>query len=388
MANHIFTVNEETFKVHLEYMFAGTWSWNWDEWQNHQLWALTDILAIKPWDNVLFYVIWLWFYWVFKIISFNEYSNKCVFYEYPLNQNFSTELNGKTLTYRTRITYNQIWVYKRWISEWDMIENPINIKWKSILNMQWSWIFKKLKANRWCLTIPDDEFNLMIEILKNNNDKLDNSFNYTFINWNISILNDNNFNYPNINEDNSNIEIYNNISVINQEIDLRKFFTFNSRVNNSLINFVIKWDINSVLNEIKCSFWDKSIDLLINTKENYCYLIELKNDFIYNESIFNQLYWYSRWISSYKEYQIIKPILILKSPKLVSKRKWWIYYKYLSEEDKNNNITSEWYNELINKLKDWKKKLKESWISNLEDLKVFLFETDENNNLTNFINLL
>lgn len=228
----------------------------------------------------------------------------------------------------------------------------------------------------------------MIEILKNNNDKLDNSFNYTFINWNISILNDNNFNYPNINEDNSNIEIYNNISVINQEIDLRKFFTFNSRVNNSLINFVIEWDINSVLNEIKCSFWDKSIDLLINTKENYCYLIELKNDFIYNESIFNQLYWYSRWISSYKEYQIIKPILILKSPKLFSKRKWWIYYKYLSEEDKNNNITSEWYNDLINKLKDWKKKLKESWISNLEDLKVFLFETDENNNLTNFINLL
>lgn len=30
-------------------------------------------------------------------------------------------------------------------------------------------------------------------------------------------------------------------------------------------------------------------------------LIELKNDFIFNDSIYNQLKEYSRWISSYKE---------------------------------------------------------------------------------------
>lgn len=50
--------------------------------------------------------------------------------------NINTELNGKTLTYRMIIEPQD--VYSNYISEWDMMENPENIKNKSIYNMQWN----------------------------------------------------------------------------------------------------------------------------------------------------------------------------------------------------------------------------------------------------------
>ncbi len=384
MANHIFTVNETTFKTHLNYMFAWTGSWTWDEWQEHQFWALTDILSLREWDNILFYVERYWFYWVFKVKKFDN--DNCVFYEPLEDHKYADRLNRKILTYRVFMDVNdKIGVFRKWISEWNMIENPTNIKDLSIYNIQWSWVFKKLKWNRWCLSIPDDEFSSMVSILSQNNHKLQSGLNFDFDNGIIKPLNNPQIKYWDIKIEITYEKIYNSLQIIHQEIDLRKFFT--SKIGNTdsnIFNIIINEDVNLILNEIKCSFWDKSMDLLISTKSNECYLIELKNNFEYNESIYGQLYWYSRWISSYKNYTKIFPILILRAPRDVTNRRWSQYFKYLSNANKENNITSDWYNEIITSINSWRNNLFKSWVDNLQELKVYLFDVDENNKITQF----
>lgn len=387
MANHIFTVNETTFNIHLRYMFAGTGKWNWTEGSDHQHGALTDILALREWDNILFYVEWCWFYGVFSVVSFDD-DGRCVFYEYASKQKFTEELEGKTLTYRSLIKWSeQYGVFENGISEWNMIENPTNIEEEKIKNMQWSWIFKKLKGNRWCLSIPDDEFEKMIWILSKNNQILNskkNSFSFESGKIIVSELDNT---YPEISTENAEKEIYSQLKKIKIELDVQKFFTSQAWIN-KIFEKIIHNKITTIQNEIKCSFWDKSIDLLISTDNNDCYLIELKKDFCYSESIANQIYVYSRWITTYKSHNRAFPILIIGEPREVSAKKWGKYFKFLSEEDKEKQIYTDWYNYIISSLKEFKTQLVNENINKLEPLKIFTYKVDEEENIVDFIELI
>lgn len=373
MATHILTVNEDTFKVHLKYMFIGTGRNNFA----HQNGALADILSIREGDNIIFYVMNIGFFGIFK-------AKGNVFYESHTNQYLNTELNGKTLTYRMIIEPHD--VYSNYISEWDMMENPENIKNKSIYNMQWNWIFKKLNANRGCLSIDESEFNLFKNILIQNNTKLNNVLNYSFNNKAIFELNNNTIFY------NGNTSILPrdevNLVKINIEEDLRILFCAKAN-NNAILNKVLKPSINGnitfISNEAICSFSERKIDLLLGTDRDTCLLIELKNDFIFNDSIYNQLKEYSRWISSYKiKYTKIVPILILKMPRTLAPSKGCKFYKYLSVDAQNNNLTSDWYNEIIHKINEGRKNLINESIKNVSELQVYVFSVDENKNLLNF----
>lgn len=372
MATHILTVNEDTFKVHLKYMFIGTGRNNFA----HQNGALADILSIREGDNIIFYVMNVGFFGIFK-------AKGHVFYESHTNQYLDTELNYKTLTYRMKI--EPLDVYSNYISEWDMMENPENIKDKSIYNMQWNWIFKKLNANRGCLSIDEHEFNLFKNILIQNNTKLNSVLNYSYDNQSICELNNTIF-Y----DGNTSIlpRTEANLIKINIEEDLRILFCTKAN-NNVILNQVLKptinGNINFISNEAICSFSERKIDLLLGTDRNKCLLIELKNDFIFNNSIYSQLKEYSRWISSYKkQYSEIIPILILRMPRILAPSRGCKFYKYLSQDAQTNNLTSDWYSGIIQEIIEARHNLKNESIPKVSELQVYVFSVDENNNLLNF----
>lgn len=77
----IFTVNETTFKTHLEYQFAGTGK----DGAAHQGAAIADILSVRKDDIVLFYVMGYGFYGFVKVAS-------DTFYEKPNKQYLDNEL--------------------------------------------------------------------------------------------------------------------------------------------------------------------------------------------------------------------------------------------------------------------------------------------------------
>jgi hypothetical protein len=373
MATHILTVNEDTFKIHLEYMFIGTGKNN----SAHQNGALADILSIRDGDNIIFYVMNIGFFGIFK-------ASGNVFYESHTNQYLNTELNNKTLTYRMKI--EPLMVYKNYISEWNMMENPENIKDQSIYNMQWNWIFKKLNANRGCLSIDEYEFNLFKNILYQNNIVLVNTVNYSYSNKSISELNDNTILYSG----NMSKLPRNEVELIKIKIeeDLRILFCAKAN-NNILLNQVLRptnnGNVTFISNEAICSFSERKIDLLLGTDLNKCLLIELKNDFIFNYSIYNQLKEYARWISSYKkQYSEIIPILILKMPRILAPSRGCKYYKYLSQNEQSNNMTSAWYSEIIQEINEARQNLMREAILNLSGLQVYVFSVDANSNLVNF----
>lgn len=275
------------------------------------------------------------------------------------------------------------------ISEWDMMENPNNTQNQSIYNMQWSWIFKKLNAARDCLSLDCHEFTLFKNILIANNQRLSNELNYNHINRSISVLNDGtiydtacNTISPRSND---------RINKIIKEEDLRRLFTAQSG-NNNILEQVLQpnnnGNINFISNEILCSFSERKMDLLFGTDQNKCLLIELKNEFIFNKGIYNQTKEYSRWISAYKiNYTNIIPILIIKEARILSERRGSLYFKYLSREDKDNNVVSSWYQNILDNISQAKINLQNENIDRLDNLQVYIFTTDNNDRLLNFQNV-
>lgn len=380
MALHILTVDEITFKTHLEYMFIGTGK----NGVSHQTGALADILSIRDNDEIIFYVMKKGFFGIFKAIGnvfydYNSYSNHSPQY-------LNTHLGGKTLTYRMCIEGFQ--VYQNCISEWDMMENPDNIQNQSIFNMQWSWIFKKLSGNRGCLSIDNNEADLLKTILCQNNTLLGNVNNYLYDNGQIQILNNNSQYDPSC----KNILPRTNtrLNKIYREEDLRILFTAKAN-NHNILDQVLKPQINGditlISNEISCSFSERRMDLLFATTQAKCLLIELKNEFIFNDSIYNQIKEYARWISAYKpQYEHIKPILVIKEATILPQtvRRNNRKFKYLTPQDQINNHFSPWYQEILDDINNASIALTNENIPNLEALEVYTFELDQNTRLQHF----
>jgi hypothetical protein len=329
------------------------------------------------------------FFGIFKAVGnvfydYNSYSNH-------LPQYLDTFLGGKTLTYRMCIEGFQ--EYQNCISEWDMMENPGNINQHSIFNMQWSWIFKKLSGNRGCLSVDDKEASLLKIILSQNNTLLNNANNYLYNNSQIQVLN-NNSQYDPLCQ-NVLPRTNNRLNTINTEEDLRILFTAKANSHNTILNQVLKPNINGnitfISNEISCSFSERRMDLLFATNKEKCLLIELKNEFIFSNSIYNQIKEYARWISAYKpQYIKITPILVIKEATIVpqtvrgNNRK----FKYLTPQDQINNNFSPWYQDILNDINNASIALANENIPKLEPLEVYTFELSQGQILQNFNQIL
>jgi len=371
---HIFTVNPDTFNVHLNYMFAGTGKDN----EKHNKGALADILAVRPGDDIVFYVIERGFYGFFKA------ENHPIFYEGLAEHYLQREL-GRTLTYRLFIEPSSDGVFRSGVKEWDAIENPVFIQENKIYNMQWSWIFKKLKGNRGCTAITNDEFRLLRQIIAKEEDRLPQSQAFSFSGEHILPLNRKLSYTGNTTEAPRNSE---DIKRIRLEVDLRICFTALSGhdiVFNPILQPERYGNIISIANEVICSFGEKKIDLMMCTDRQKCLLIELKNSFECDDSVPHQIASYARWVSAYKpELQEIIPILIVKAPKPYPARGGCKKFKCLSLHAFEQSITSPWYNSILAKITEARQIVRDYQLARTSALRVYQFSTAEKNILTGF----
>lgn len=330
MTTHVFIVNTNTLKVHLDYMFVGTGADNKNVDFNNSSTSylhyssedgLTAMMAdgcrMRKDDFVIFYLQATnnsegKFYGIFQI------SADCIFLEKSENQYLIDNL-GKSLIFRQIIRPFEI--YSKGVTEWEALDEIKNIQ--APCQMLWSLIYRKLKGNRGntMLTIYEAERLFGLIRKKNNNKKL-NGLYFTF--KGDEIVNGFEHQYSG-----SQIEIDILPRLIAKyeankahEVQLQMYITQNigRRTNISLDkslgidNEEIEW----IGNEVSCGVGMQRIDIMISLNhskiEKILMPIELKAVSVNNFNI-NQIKRYITWIEQYyipNRASTIQPVLICK----------------------------------------------------------------------------
>ena len=336
---HVFIVNDQTFKIHLEYLFAGTGCkkdalfLGDSEYVNPRrntegitstaerniVSMIADVSRIRPGDNIIFYLQANashqgMFFGVFKAVSKSFY---CPSTETGLNT-----LLGKELIFRVLIEPSE--VYANGISEHDALDNLEGIKHPS--EMCWSLIYRKLKGNRGCTMITDYESDSLIKKIKTaNNGQTIKGNGFSFdITSSIIIDSDKRYVYT---------EKQNNLSITERllfkanrnnayEVHLQAFIMQNfdkSPLKDFLNNNPYKpfW----IGNEVSCGVGMQRIDIMTMQEDEdnlYINIAELKYTEPYKEIVTIQLPWYINWVINYiaplypnKQIKIV-PLIIAK----------------------------------------------------------------------------
>lgn len=311
MNTHVFIVNEQTFKYHLEYMFAGTGagdkkspflynasvSFNANSERN-LVGMIADISRIQIGDNIIFYLQATsgkqgQFFGVFTAKS------KAFFDENNSDNYLKAEL-GKGLSYRILIEASDYGVYRKGITEHEYLDS-LESK-NHPYELCWSLIYRKLKGNRGCTMITDFEFNDLLSKLKSKSKRLSFTDNYTY-----------DFSLGEI-SDNTNIRVYNgkqnSLSIENRllykanrnnafETHLQAYILQNIR-SIGLLDYTEKefW----IGNEVSCGVGMQRIDILIKqeTNDKICFkVVELKDEQPTANIVDYQLSWYTKWLFDY-----------------------------------------------------------------------------------------
>lgn len=158
MRTHVFIVNDDTFPSHLQYLFAGTGAKDKDV--NVSL--LSDIKRVRPGDSIIFYIerttkVKGGFYGIFKIAD----QNPAIFHVSGEN-GFQPNLQKK-LIYRTLLKPYEI--YSEGVPEWEALDKlPVYAT-----EIQWSLIYRKLKAKRGCTPLLPWEAQRLMDMIRNKN---------------------------------------------------------------------------------------------------------------------------------------------------------------------------------------------------------------------------
>ncbi len=189
MTTHVFIVDERTFPVHLEYMFAGTGAGNKDvDFNNSQhsvlhhsseaglVAMMADCCRVRKGDFVIFYLLASGkregkFFGIFRVTvdAFLDRNNG--------SQYLKNEL-GKSLLFRIKIEPYE--VYSKGVTEWEALDEIKNIQ--SPCQMLWSLIYRKLKGNRGNTMITIYESERLMDLIrrKNNHIPLVSNSGYTY----------------------------------------------------------------------------------------------------------------------------------------------------------------------------------------------------------------
>jgi predicted RNA-binding protein len=375
MTTHVFIVDINTFKYHLEYLFAGTGaqdlyidfnnnsnsSLNYAI-ENNLVSMISDSQRIRKGDYIIFYlqqnrakkVYEGKFYGIFKAKdnhSFLDNNDK--------NQFLKQQLN-KSLTFRTMIEPYK--VYPIGVTEWEALDEIKYIQ--SPNQMLWSLIYRKLRANRGNTMITIYESERLIKLIKDkNNSKTLNCNNLTFDTDKQEIIADNaKYNYTGRKE-NVNIlpRLINKFSQGKSfEPHLQAYIVQNIgiKTHNNLENLLVNnYDIEWIGNEVYCGVGMQKIDImlsLIKEDERIIEPIELKSVCATPDIIF-QIQRYIDWIEQYYIPNRISDI----QPVIISKK--------ISNKQSSN------YAQLINNLKNLNSK------NNILPLKYIEFDINNNN---------
>lgn len=369
MTTHVFIVDDNTFKYHLEYMFAGTGAkeksvdFNNKKTSNlhHSTEAglvamMADGCRVRKDDLIIFYLQSTsehegMFFGVFQAIE-----NGIFLDNFDKKQFLYKEL-GKSLTFRLRIRPYE--VYSKGVTEWEALDEIKYIQ--SPCQMLWSLIYRKLKGNRGNTMITIYEAEHLINLIRIKNDNKDIKFSdYTF-NGEKIIENHNHKNYVGRTE---NIDILPRLIEKYKigkahEAHLQMYITqnlglgINKTLDKSLgiENKQVEW----IGNEVSCGVGMQRIDIMFSIQESQTKRIlcpvELKAVPAYEDNT-RQLTRYIDWIEQYylpNRISVIQPILICKKENPISyelklnfnnfnKRKGILPLKYIEYEIQNNDL--------------------------------------------------
>ena len=357
---HVFIVDTNTFKYHLEYLFAGTGAKDtkvdfnnnpntslYHAKENNLVGMIADSQRLRKGDFVVFYLQQNYskkvyegkFYGIFKVkedLSFLDNNDS--------EQFLKNEL-VKSLTFRTLLEPFEI--YSKGVTEWEALDEIKHIQ--SPNQMLWSMIYRKLKGNRGNTMITIYESERLFKLLrdKNNRQMLSgdrftfdilaqeikqdiNRHNYTGRKEKINIL-------PRL------INKYQNNRAFETHLQAYIVQNIGRNTNNSLDKFLLNGSNFEWLgNEVSCGVGMQRIDIALSLIKNSIKLIlpiELKAVEASTDNIF-QIQRYIDWLEQYyipNRISDVQPVLISK--KIVNKntnnyRNIIESFKYFN--DKNN----------------------------------------------------
>lgn len=361
MKTHVFIVNDDTFTIHLRYLFAGTGAQDQDE----NISLLADIKRVRPGDLVLFYIeatrkVKGGFYGIFRVADQRPF----VFHT-PGQHGYSPDLRKK-LIYRTFIEPYE--VYSIGVPEWEALDKlPIYAT-----EIQWSLIYRKLKGKRGCTPLLPWEAQRLMDMIRNKNEGLliantefRGGFDWDKINRRIiKTIDRQYYQHPNMNQSNN---VLNKIYKLQQErkayeVYIQLYFTENIGIDHGLSPIVG----NNLIwfgNEIACGVGMQKIDILTicqNNERREYRLIELKDEPVEPE-IVDQIEYYVNWASQNSGRHLdgafnwnIQPVIVAPPHR---PRNWQniinafetynaknislpiLYYEFNMNNNKNNNIT-------------------------------------------------
>jgi predicted RNA-binding protein len=179
---HVFIVDTNTFKYHLEYLFAGTGAKDtkvdfnnnpntslYHTTENNLVGMIADSQRVRKGDFVVFYLQQNYpkkvyegkFYGIFKVkedLSFLDNNDSGQFLKNEL---------VKSLTFRTLLEPFE--VYSKGVTEWEALDEIKYIQ--SPNQMLWSMIYRKLKANRGNTMITIYESERLFKLLRDKNNR-------------------------------------------------------------------------------------------------------------------------------------------------------------------------------------------------------------------------
>jgi len=332
---HVFIVDTTTFKVHLEYLFAGTgardtvvdFNNNVDTnlhygTENNLVGMIADSQRIRKGDFVIFYLLQNYsqeiyerkFYGIFKAkqdLSFFDNNN---------NQQYLKAELIKSLTFRTLLEPYEI--YAKGVTECEALDEIKNIQ--SPNQMLWSLIYRKLKGNRGNTMITIYESERLFKLLrdKNNRQTLNaQNFTYDYDNQTI-IANDINNDYTGRQES---INIfprlenkYNNNKAFESHLQAYIIQNIGRGTNQSLDNCLLNGlPIEWLGNEVSCGVGMQRIDVafsLVKPNSKIIVAVELKAVEANTDNVY-QLQRYVDWLEQYyipNRVSDIQPVLVAK----------------------------------------------------------------------------
>ncbi len=308
---HVFVVDKNTLKYHLEYLFAGTGakdklspflgtpSIDYNSTTERMLVELiADISRIRIGDKVIFYLQTVdgnpgMFFGVFKVKS------KPFFDENDAG-NYLVNYTNKGLSFRVLLEKDE--VYAKGVTEHEYLDS---LKGKNKpYDLCWSLIYRKLKGNRGCTMIMDYEFDdLLMKLRSKNNKKVlsGDAFTFDTTTFEISCID---VVKPYLGRKDKLDILPRLLYKANQEKAFESHLQAYIMQNFELINNLIPMKKCPVWigNEVSCGVGMQRIDVMImqeSKNDVYIRLIELKDEPPYIEIIMNQLPWYLEWLSYY-----------------------------------------------------------------------------------------
>lgn len=338
MNTHVFIVDSTTFKIHLEYLFAGTGAKDHNvDFNNHTdsklhhspenmlAGMMADASRIRKGDFIIFYLQQNFqekipegkFYGIFKA------KENWSFLDNNDNGQYLKNDLEKSLTFRTLLEPYK--VYSEGVTEWEALDEIKHIQ--SPNQMLWSLIYRKLKGNRGNTMITIYESERLCQLIRNKNNKEaisceNKTLSFDPIDQRIICLSSPRNKYAGRKEEINLLPRLASKLQKNQafESHLQAYIVKNisSGINKSLDDSVFgKSKIEWIGNEVSCGVGMQRIDVMLSVEEDgqrICIPIELKAVEAKEDNII-QIQRYVDWIEQYyipNRQSDIQPILLAK----------------------------------------------------------------------------